>query len=92
MAPAANCFVASAGRSFGAGDVVQDKYEIKGTIAFGGLGWIYLALDTVLSAAEAKGITLIAKFGNLPEQVLGDSTRLQQVVWNLLTNAVKFTP
>jgi serine/threonine-protein kinase PknG len=31
------------------GDVVAGKYEIKGTIAFGGLGWIYLALDTVLS-------------------------------------------
>jgi serine/threonine-protein kinase PknG len=32
-----------------AGDLVLDKYEIKGTVAFGGLGWIYLALDTVLS-------------------------------------------
>jgi serine/threonine-protein kinase PknG len=31
------------------GDIVNDKYEIKGTIAFGGLGWIYLALDTVLN-------------------------------------------
>jgi serine/threonine-protein kinase PknG len=31
------------------GDVVADKYEIKGTIAFGGLGWIYLGLDTVLN-------------------------------------------
>ncbi len=31
------------------GDVVADKYEIKGTIAFGGLGWIYLALDTMLN-------------------------------------------
>ncbi len=32
-----------------AGDVVAGKYEIKGTIAFGGLGWIYLGLDTVLN-------------------------------------------
>src|SRR5262249_47916280 len=31
------------------GALVADKYEIKGTIAFGGLGWIYLALDTVLN-------------------------------------------
>jgi len=31
------------------GAMVAGKYEIKGTIAFGGLGWIYLALDTVLS-------------------------------------------
>ena len=32
-----------------AGDVVAGKYEVKGTIAFGGLGWIYLGLDTILN-------------------------------------------
>jgi serine/threonine-protein kinase PknG len=31
------------------GNTVAAKYEIKGTIAFGGLGWIYLAVDTVLN-------------------------------------------
>jgi serine/threonine-protein kinase PknG len=31
------------------GQVVAGKYEIKGTLAFGGLGWIYLAMDTVLN-------------------------------------------
>jgi serine/threonine-protein kinase PknG len=31
-----------------AGDIVHGKYEIKGPIAFGGLGWIYLARDIVL--------------------------------------------
>jgi len=50
------------------------------------------ALDTVRTAAEAKRITLIADFGPEPEEVFGDSTRLQQIVWNLLTNAIKFTP
>jgi len=31
------------------GQVIAGKYEIKGTLAFGGLGWIYLAMDTVLN-------------------------------------------
>jgi serine/threonine-protein kinase PknG len=32
-----------------AGDMVADKYEVKGAMAFGGLGWIYLAYDVVLN-------------------------------------------
>lgn len=35
--------------SLKAGDVIHTKYEIKGPIAFGGLGWIYLGWDTVLN-------------------------------------------
>jgi serine/threonine-protein kinase PknG len=31
------------------GDMVGEQYEVKGAIAFGGLGWIYLGWDTVLS-------------------------------------------
>ncbi|MBN3785748.1 serine/threonine-protein kinase [Burkholderia sp. Ac-20353] len=31
------------------GDVIAGKYEVKGAIAFGGLGWIYLGFDQVLS-------------------------------------------
>ena len=35
--------------SLKAGDMLAEQYEVKGPIAFGGLGWIYLAMDTRLS-------------------------------------------
>jgi len=35
--------------SLKAGDVVAGQYAVRGAIAFGGLGWIYLAFDTLLS-------------------------------------------
>jgi PAS domain S-box-containing protein len=49
-------------------------------------------IDTVRPAAEAKQIRLTSAFSNLFGTVLGDKDRLQQIIWNLLTNAIKFTP
>ncbi len=50
------------------------------------------AVETMRQAAEEKGVRLRLELDDAPGLVCADPTRLQQVLWNLLTNAVRATP
>jgi len=49
-------------------------------------------IDAIRPAAHAKGISVVTTAQDRDLSVAGDAGRLQQVVWNLLSNAVRFTP
>ncbi|HEV8604314.1 MAG TPA: response regulator [Tepidisphaeraceae bacterium] len=52
---------------------------------------IEAAIDAVRPAADAKEIQTTTSFDAEADHMSGDADRMQQVVWNLLTNAIKFT-
>jgi signal transduction histidine kinase len=50
------------------------------------------ALDAVRPAADARDVHIELDLDPGAAGIVGDPDRLQRVIWNLLTNAVKFTP
>jgi CheY-like chemotaxis protein len=53
---------------------------------------IHASVDVVRPAAEAKELVLNVRLAAGPTTILADPDRVQQIVWNLLSNAVRFTP
>src|SRR4029079_1864630 len=53
---------------------------------------VQAAFDSLRHAAEAKRITVVTTLDPTPKPIAADADRLQQVAWNLVSTAIKFTP
>jgi len=81
--------------------LIEDLVDVSRIVA-GKLGMQHVPVDLravvetaqewISAAAQRKSLKLVVEIEPLASTVLGDAGRLQQIVANLLTNAVKFTP
>jgi hypothetical protein len=55
-------------------------------------GAVRASVDVVESQARAKSLKIFTHIEDPQARVMADQSRLQQIVWNLLSNSIKFTP
>jgi signal transduction histidine kinase len=71
--------------------IVSGRLRLNPPVPLAVTAIVDAALEAVRPSADAKALEIVKRFADVPT-VLGDADRLQQVVGNLLSNAVRFTP
>lgn len=71
--------------------IISGKLDLK-LIKIEVFPLILCAAEVIRPAADAKGVRLVVDVDPSVGEMMADPDRLQQIVWNLLSNAVRFTP
>ncbi len=81
--------------------LLEDMLDMKGVLSgamqlsVGELDLVLLVQSVISSlshAAQSKGVAVHCAVEGKVERIVGDELRLKKIVWNLLSNGVKFTP